>query len=323
MDYRVVRYSKKYEDRLKKYISITHPSFSKEYINYVVDNSISSINDSHSFIVVDSNDTIVGTHMFYNTKVKIHDVIQDTVWGHATFLDENVRHTFGLDFVLLINSERGFGIGLSDINRKIQKRLKTVFWDNLFNYCFPTRSLPVSLLFYPQRIKPMTSLFLKNNKFVLCKDLDDVRIRNNGFWFSGITDIDFIRDRDFLSKRFFQNRVHNYFVYQLEGEDCYFVVRYVRFKYIPTLFIVDYRFDNNKSDQLSYIVEAATMLANHSHLGFVLIMSNDENMASFLSKKCFLLKKATDYIGSRQYGIDEKSTSFVTAADSDADFIRG
>ena len=150
-----------------------------------------------------------------------------------------------------------------------------------------------------------------------------MRILNDGYWNRDICDIDFVRDELFLKKRFFTNKVHHYYLYQLDGENCYFVVRYVKFKHIPTLFVVDYRYDNNYKEQFQMIIKAVSLLANKSKLGLVLLMSSDKHTDSLLSKKRLLLKRSTDFIASRCLGLNNKMTTFVTAADSDADFIRG
>ena len=126
-----------------------------------------------------------------------------------------------------------------------------------------------------------------------------------------------------MKKRFLSNKVHPYLLYRLEGEYCYFVVRYVVFKHVPTLFLVDYRYDRSKVEQLPLIFKAVTSLANHSRMGFVLLMSSDSNTDSFLSKKRFLLRRSTDFVASKCLGLNNHMSSFVTAADSDADFIRG
>jgi len=323
MDVRIIRYENKYKEKLKGYIHKTHPLFSHAYVDYVIENASSKIDDHHSFLVVDSNDSIVGTHMLYNTQALICGKCVNTAWGHDTYLDEDLRHTFGLDFVIEINSEGHFGIGLSDVNRKLHKKMKSTSWDNLVNYCYPTCSLPLSLLLRPKSIKRKKEIATKHGSFVLCESAELLNIPNIGFWNKGFCDIDFIRNADFLKKRFLSNKVHPYLLYQLEGEYCYFVVRYVVFKHVPTLFLVDYRYDRNKEEQLSLIFKTVNVLAKHSNMGFVLLMSSDSNTDSFLSKKRFLLKRSTDFIASKCLGLSNNMTSFVTAADSDADFIRG
>lgn len=320
---KIVRYSNKYKDELKAYIHKTHPLFSPAYVDYVAENAVSPIDDHHSFLVIGENDEIVGTHMLYNTKALINGTSINTAWGHDTYLNENLRHSFGLDFVIEINNEGHFGIGLSEVNRRLHKKMRSTMWENLYNYCFPTFSLPLSLILRPNKVKPKYKLAKKNGAFTLCESLDTLRIPNEGFWNKDYCDIDFIRDSVFFERRFFTNRVHPYYVYQLDGEFCYFVVRYVVFKHVPTLFIVDYRYDRGKKEQMQSIFKAATSLANHSKLGMVLLMSNDAYTDAFLSKKRFLLKRSTDYIASRCLGLNNKMTSFVTAADSDVDFIRG
>lgn len=318
-----IRYNDKYREDLKKFIRNSHPRFSDAYVDYIVDNASSEANDKNSFLVVNENDSIVGTHMLYNTYAMINGKTFNTAWGHDTFLDENLRHSFGLDFVIEINNEGHFGIGLSEVNRKLHKQMRSTMWDNLNNYCFPTFSLPLSLILRPNKVKPKYKLAKKNGAFTLCESLDSLRIPNEGFWNKDYCDIDFVRNSAFFKKRFFTNPVHPYYLYQLDGEFCYFVVRYVVFKHVPTLFIVDFRYDRNKKEQVQMIINAATSLANHSKLGMVLLMSNDAYTDAFLSKKRFLLKRSTDYIASRCLGLNNKMTSFVTAADSDADFIRG
>jgi len=114
MDVRIIRYENKYKEKLKGYIHKTHPLFSHAYVDYVVENASSEIDNHHSFLVVDSNDSIVGTHMLYNTQALICGKCVNTAWGHDTVLI-GIKESMENDSVrtgskVMIS---GFGVGLS------------------------------------------------------------------------------------------------------------------------------------------------------------------------------------------------------------------
>ena len=298
------------------------PTFSDDYIRYIVSCTGYKEGEIPSFIVIDENDHIVGCNLFYQTTALINGKEVKTAWGHDTYLNEEFRHDLGLDFTLQIFSTPHFGIGLSDINRKLQHKMKTTFWYDLYNYCFPTACLPISLIAKPKMVKVKDKITINDHIFRQIDVAAEIAILNNGFWYKHTKDIDFIRDEEFFERRFFNNPAYTYYVYQLEGSYCYFVVRYVVFKGVPTLYVVDYRYDPGYTEQMSMILKAATKLANQSWLGMVLFMSNDRLVANLMDKKLLKLKKSTDYVAMRSLKLNDKMTSFVTAADSDVDFMR-
>lgn len=322
MEYSIKKYSDEYSCRLEQYMHKIAPTFSDEYIRYIVSCTSYKEDEIPSFIVIDENDQIVGCNLFYQTTALINGEEVKTAWGHDTYLNEELRHDLGLDFTLQIFSIPHFGIGLSDINRKLQHKMKTTFWYNLYNYCFPTACLPISLIVKPRMVKNKDKITINDRIFRRVDGPAEIAILNNGFWYKHTKDIDFIRDNEFFERRFFNNSTYTYYVYQLEGCYCYFIVRYVVFKGVPTLYVVDYRYDPEHPEQMSLILRAATKLANQSCLGMVLFMSNDSFVANLMDKKLLKLKKTTDYVAMRSLKVNDKMTSFVTAADSDVDFMR-
>lgn len=322
MEYKIISYDRSFKEKLLVFMRQIAPQFSNAYVAYCVSRADADDEEQPSILVVDENKNIVGCNLFYQTEVMIAGKRLHTVWSHDTYLNQEVRAFMGLDFVLAVNNTAYFGIGLSDINRKILKKLRLTFWDNLYNYCFPTKSFLFSILLRPGKIKALDRICVGNEGFLRVSKASDINIPNDGFWYGGVHDIDFIRDEDFFKTRFFENNTFDYCVYQLQGQYCYFVVRYVKFKGVPTLYVVDYRYDSDKPYQMDLIVSASEALANKSNLGLVLMMSNDKYVAQLTGKKRFLLKKPTDYVATRRVKVNSQMSSFVTAADSDVDYMR-
>ena len=122
---RIEDYSDKWFDSLYLYIKKTFPLYTDSYIDYCL---VKSKERLPSLIVLNDKDEIVGCHMYLCTKAIVNGEIIDTQWGYNTYLDPEYRSTIGLDLILLMNSRRGFGLGLTEINNKIQKKLKKVFF---------------------------------------------------------------------------------------------------------------------------------------------------------------------------------------------------
>lgn len=322
MEYKIVNYNIEYKEKLRDYLHLISPHFSDSYIEYIIDCAEAKEDEIKSMIVVDEGNNIAGCHLFYNTKVVIKGEVRNIAWGHDTFLNEKARRQIGLEFVLKINNTSQFGIGLSQINKEIHKKTKSTFFDNLYNYVYPIYTFPISLFRRKPIITGPQTIKVDNFNFTKVNSSDCLNIPNEGFWNLYNCDVDFIRDAFFMNKRFFHNKVHDYIVYQLDGESCYYVVRYILFRKIPTLYLVDFRYDLRKPQLFDAIIKASEKLAKKEKLGMILLMSNDSYAYNVLRKKYMLVRKTTDFISSRKLKIANSASSFITAADADVDFIK-
>lgn len=329
---KVIRYTPEYRKEFIDYLRKTFPAYSTKYIEYTVDNSIkSNPNGQASVLVLNKNNEIVGCHQFFNTKAYIKGEEKDVCWGYNTYVDQDYRKKVGLDFIVTFTT-KDFGIGLSEINRKIHKEMKTTFFDGLYNYCKISPNIilePVNKLFNNSEAKVLDSLNCISTKyysFRRVKIADQMRISDGGYWYKDKIDIDYIRDKEFLSHRFFSNKVFTYYVYQIDDKKeypCYFVVREFTFKGFKALYLVDFRYEYSNVKQLNAIFKAADKIRKKLNCGILFWTSNDPLVEKEFSGKINVFKRYDDLVATRTYRLNKDNTIQVTAADADVDFLRG
>jgi len=328
---RVINYCDKYFDKLIDFCAKVWPSKSKEYLEYRLKIFCNNNDISFNLLVVDSKDNIVGCNLFFPTKVFLAGKIKNAYWSHDTFLQPEYRGEAGVDLIMRsFMCKEYFGAGLSDINKKIQRKLKTNFLTKCNKYyCFNAFFLIPFLWWRKTNYAfPNAAQSKHGTIFSLIKNPQNVIIYNGGFWNSDISPVDFIRDENFISKRFY-NLFNKYYLFQSNDSSQnypYFVLRLIKFKgYIPALSIVDYRFCLKEKDFFFEILSTVRHIAktmhipliifSYSHLNnfsslFPLIIKRDEAMA----KDIITRVPCTAISDSSLYPI------VVTPADSDDDF---
>jgi len=325
---KIIEYSLEYEHQLKEYMRYAFPRYSNQYIDYCVNSAYAANEgDLPSLLVLNEECRIVGCHLFYNTKVMINGQEYHTRWGHDTILDEQYRSKMGFQFVLRIASIPAYGIGLSDVNREIQKKLKTAFMDGLYNYCSFNCAFPFSVFSYGHKpfslTKDIRVINISGKQFVRIDDANEINdIPNGGYWCKGNIAVDFIRDKQFFKKRFFEQQIYKYSFYRLAEQNAYFVVRPIRFKGFKALFLVDFRYDIKNSEQLKCLFKAVNTLAKKNNIGVIVWMSSDEGVESFFRKKKTIVKRPYDFFAKGIFRKFKDESAFVTAADADEDFMR-
>lgn len=344
-DVRIIRYTPEYYEDLCLYIKKTWPNKrTDDYIDYCLKGSAEDEGGvAPNLIVLNDEDQIVGCYLFFTAKAMIHGKEQLIHWGHDTFLDEAYRGDAGAMLMMEMQKIPHFGMGLSVVNKKIQRVLRTIFFKEIVLYAFLNYFFIRSLfqLILKKRASSVHLLHpgvlkIGKNCFSEVREANTLRIPNNGYWCKGEVDIDFIRDKDYLSKRFFHNFNTYYFYRLLTGEEydsCYFVVRPIVYKKILTLSIVDFRYDLKRPEQFSLILKAVNKIARLNKIGLVLYTSNLRhrkpliklaNSFSVLSFVPLLLRKtqAMDFIATSSLHLPSSATSVVTGADADYDFLR-
>lgn len=298
----------------------TFPDYSDAYIEYCLDHSSDRI---PSKLVLNENNEIVGCHQYYCTKAIVRGEEIETQWGHDTYLNKEYRSSFGLDFMLYTHSIKGFGVGLTGINEKIQKKLKKVFFKGCFNYYLINWKFLFSLIqrcFHKQPdIADINKINVDKTTFFRVFNAHDITVPNKGYWFKGYRDIDFIRDEDFLKERFFNNEVFDYFIFAslTTTNPCYFVVRKSSFRGYPALTLCDFRYSNDDSRLAKNILDAVLKLAIKSNFGIVFFVCGDVNLdCATKGRLCY--KTKMDFVSGLKLSAD---MSFcLTGGDSDGDF---
>lgn len=327
MEVRIIPLSEKYRYLLTEYMQKIYPTFTINYIKYNINEAIiGNQKRITSLIVIDEKENIVGCHLSYNTKAWIHGKEVSVAWGHDTYLDSEYRKEIGIDFVLEISAiKNSFGLGLTIINIKLQKLFKTaIFIEGIRKYCVISpwiiwRKCQSIFKATPSIPTFPTEIQVGDISFIQCKAPEDILIPNNGYWNKDICEVDFIRDKDFLNKRFFHNPVHTYTIYTIKGESCYFVVRPIIFRGIYALMFADFRYDHTQPSLVRFMFKAIIRLCNKKKLGAILFTSNDQNIATILKKTKIYKSYPIAFVGGKKDVTSKDSYVLINAADSDGE----
>ena len=328
MSSKIIPLSEEHRTSLTAYMRIIFPSYSPKYIDFDIDEAIKGNQErATSYIVINDNHKIVGCHLSYNTKAWIQGKEVSAIWGHDTYLDNEYRREVGMDLILEISAYKyGFGVGLTEINYKIQKLIRSnIFVDGVRKYCVLNSWIlwrkALNFLRISSKVPILpSSIHVKDKTFIQCHMPKDITIPNGGYWNKDICEVDFIRDETFLNKRFFQNPVHQYFVYTLKDERCYFVLRPVIFKGVYVLMVVDYRYDYSKPELIHWIFKAAQQVCNKERLGAILFTTSDDNVKTLFKNNKKSKSYPVAFVGGKKNITSNDSLIFLTAADSDDEF---
>lgn len=329
MNARIIQLTPEYKDKLTEYMHQKYPTFSDTYIKYDIEEALGKeLHSSKSLIAVNNNNEIVGCHLNFITKALIKGKEKNVLWGHNTFLDEYYRKSIGMDFVLEIAAIKdGFGYGLTDINSKIQHLIKSnVFVNGLrfyrvFNiwaiWGIFAKAFGISqkkLCLFPPEIR------LKNTTFKLCTTVDEIEIPNNGYWNKDVCEIDFIRDKEYLNKRFFLNHVNNYYTYTNKQGNCYFTIRPIIHSGIHGLQIVDFRYNQNQKEVAKDISNAIGKICKSIRAGVTLFTTSDKSFKAIYDNKRTSKSWPIAFVGGKNNISSSDSYIIVNTADSDGDF---
>ena len=87
--------------------------------------------------------------------------------------------------------------------------------------------------------------------------------------------------------------------------------------------VVDYRYNLEKEEQLTYIVEAAKKLAKTNKYGMTFILTSDQNMYKKYNDSFFVRKRPGDFVvAKRKLNLNLDDNIIATSADSDGDYHR-
>ena len=329
-EYRIIDYSIEYQQKLKDFLRLHNPSFSDTYIDFLVDNAWDENHEDPAILVVDEENNIVGEHLFFYTKAKINGTEKNVKWGHDTFLEESARKHIGLDFVIEINNRKDcFGIGLSEINQKITKKINRA----VFYPVFSMLKFNFYILFdIPKRfLSKRTSVdvsfpneFNVNGvSFEKVTDIGSLSIPNNGYWGDEKGyDIEFKRDETYLQKRFFQNPVFEYTVYRIVTDKGhgYFIVRPILYKGFKALSVVDYRYDVSRQGCLNTLTKAFSVLAEKTRCGILSVVTTEKAVYKKMKSSQWVKVRIGDMTFAKRYVNKDNYSVLATIADPDGEY---
>ena len=323
-DFKIIAYQTSYKEKLYAYLNKIAQNKDDNYIKYCIEKSCGVI---PTVLVVNGVNDIVGCHLFFNTSLMAKGEEKKVAWGHETFLDEDYRSEAGVEFVMAINGNNTLGIGYTDINLKIQKKLKqnvlieTTFNYFLFNFFSPLGVLKKLLktelnpLKTPQKIKAGV-------EFRLVRDINDIDIPEKGYWHKNV-EFDLIRDKAYLEDRFLNNNIFDYTIYENHsdnGETCYFVVRPILYRGIPTVLLVDYRYYGNHR-LLGCILKATKKLAARNFISLIQTTGGMKEVEDVFNSRMCVKRPVKSMIHKSLNPMASDHIS-ITPADSDVDFNR-
>ncbi len=331
MNARIIPLSEQYKSRLIKYMHKVFPSFSEAFIQYDVNEAIEGQKIRNlSYIAVNEKDEIVGCHMSFVTKAYIRGKEKVIAWGHNTYLDEEYRRQVGMDLILeIVSFKYGFGYGLTDINFKIQHLIKTnIFINGLRKYCKINKWYLWGVIRKKLRTKrqiPSTlpsSISYRHKIFHLCYDAKDIIIPNGGYWYKDICEVDFIRDYEFLNKRFFKNPVCKYYTYTNQERNCYFVIRPILHRGIIGIQIADIRYNPTQPELAVLIHHTIEKLCSKLHAGTMLFTTSDRTIKTMYEHDRLCKSYPVALICHKNHLSSSNANIIVNAADSDDEYYK-
>ena len=314
---KIVDFTQDWRCGLRDYMRKTFPEYSDSYIDYCLDNSTGTV---PSKLVVTGNGEVVGCHLYYCTKAMINGEEVETQWGHDTYLDEEYRKIIGVDFAIVRRDIPAFGVGLTDVNKKMSKLMKRIFLKGTYLYYALTPWIifsPFQKMFHLNNaVAAGESIKVKGKVYRRVTDVRDLDIPNGGYWYKDCHNLDFKRDKEFLERRFLKCKVHEYILYS--SGNSYFVVRKSSYRGMPAIMLSDFRYDPKEENSITYLMHAVRKFAIKSHVGIVRFVCGDSEVEDYMKGRLHH-KTPLDFITS--YKDLKDATYTLCGGDSDADFV--
>lgn len=298
-------------------------------LKYLTEVLSSQIEDN---VVVTYNGDIVGCNLYLRTLATIKGELRSISWSHSTYLAPEHRRYIGMQFfVTSCTKENIWGFGLTEINRRIHKLNDSIFCGESRAYILTlptTLAKGICLDYIGAKLNinyDFPNIFVVDGRtFTRCFCSEDHKVPDNGFWNPSVLNADFVRDQNFIRKRFY-DYPNGYFVYNVRRDssydELYFVFKIRTVNGLPTIFLVDYRF------KLSNLHGFATILNSLCHIASI----------NSIDKIYFFTTLPSQYIASKYgtissygsksdivtntYGMTENSFLMVTPADADCELI--
>lgn len=331
MKAKIIHPTEQYRNKLISYMHQIHPTYTDAFIQYDVDEAIGNKDfETKSLIVVNESDEIVGCHFYFNTKAWINGEERNALWGHNTYLNKEYRRIVGLDMMLeMATIKNGFGYGLTDINYKIQKLIKgNIFINGLRKYHKANIWFAWGMLLRSLRTKIQIPKSLPSyinygkEKFTLCQNVNEIYVPNGGFWYKDICEIDFIRDQEFLNKRFFYNPVNKYYIYTNQNRNCYFAIRPILHQGIMSIQVADVRYLHTQPEHAKTIFRTIEKICSRLHAGSLLFTTSDRVIKTLYDKDRLCKSYPVAFICSKKNVSSTNANIIINAADSDDEYYQ-
>lgn len=284
-----------------------------------------SSEDMHlNAIMLDDEGEIRAQILYTSTGYYLRGEKNECLWGYDLVVEPEFRKmNYGLDMLEYMRDYRKLPFFAAGINETALKLEKIILKSRIIGYLKKYVKV-VNPLFVPlaidrhigvDRFPDRVGCFRKATD---CEKLPDRQTAYN------MDLIEFVRDKAFLSWRFFK-APHSYAVYVSEEGTDYFVVRTIVRQHITALVLVDYRCSMQRTDALSGIIDAAIGLTKKLRLPILISASSLADADREFESKGF--KTVGNHrpitmnrnVDSEKEKIDTRSFVFLTLADSDGE----
>lgn len=287
-----------------------------------------------------NNDEIIGQIVLYPAKCFYQEKVDNCVFAYDYIVHPDYLNT-GVGVKLLsktIKDHIHFGIGVSDISKKLHQILKEKSIGNIYKFLFIKNPLAYVYAGLHTYLKINLRKLSDKEKFEDSISIDsfnaikkDCLPKTETGWNKDL--IEFERNDDYGYLRFgsFKNKYFHYHIFDsnktLQG---YFVVRREIWRGMRVLIVADYRMVANNNKVVEFICKATKKLTKRNKLDAVLFASSlqrlDEELLKQQFKKVGLPSEVFTNL-TLESGWEEKARErnliMATAADSDFEFNLG
>lgn len=335
MEIQIIHYTPEWHDRLLAYMQSVYPHRNSEYLNWWItnlDNAGFAYWDKSPLILEDGHQIVGCTTVNPISIVNQKNTESFFCWGN-TIVSPNQR---GKGISKGIYNERNLfknwlAIGITDIGWKIQLKYVHTFTPlrpiNVYigvNRLIVIQSLKrffhISYSSVPDVSFPLKLKINGHDEIRRINNVAEMEIPINGHW--TVDDIEFVRDRDFIQKRFFDiycAKRYGIYHYLSNGKSIgYVILRKTRYKGFEMISLVDYRFHSRKDELLAFKV--ASKIARLNHIGLVIAFSSRDYGNRLVPLVIKTKKEVSCATGYKDY-TDRFKDVLITSGDSDLDFV--
>ena len=332
MDVKVILYTPDWHERLLSFMVAEYPSRSSSYLNWWLTNLDNGDQENwNKTIILVMEDKIVGCTTANGMKMLINGREKHVFWRGNTIISNTFRGKgFGkILYKEIDQSTSWFSTGITDVAWEIQPKIMSKFvklapvnvYISLNRYILNTTLNKIGFLkFSSKENYPDTFKLGKKEQFVKISDFEKVDMPENGYWMGD--GVEFVRDRDFLQKRFvdiYRSQEYHMYTYQVDGKcEGYLVVRKAYLHGIEMLSLVDLRCKQLKWEKRIRL--AAVRLARLNKIGIVITLTSRKYSLTAVCPLTFKMSKEL-HTASGDPGMIENTGLLITSADSDLDFV--
>lgn len=290
----------------------------QELLEYILGLS-SDIRDN---TIVLYKNKIIGCNLYISAKAYINGTTKTIKWSHSTYLSPEHRKHVGIEMLFESMTRKDiWGFGLTNINNKIHRLCGSIF-------CKPSQAYICELSHDKKTRENHKSNFpdefiCSGRNFKRCLCSSDHKMPNVGIWNNDYLIVDFVRDCNFMQKRFYESN-RSYWIYKVEKstevDELYFVVKEIHSKDKLLLFLVDYRFKLDVTDSFYAILNALNFLARNNSYDAIFV-STTFNAEDILYEFGYYKYGVSSSIVTNSPEAYNNMQLMVTPADSDCELI--